>query len=80
MSSQRTLYHVAQLYRLLPPSFLRKYAVKQVAPKIYLKERTVDKYLSILIQTNFLKREKNGYVKSILSSKVNQADVPLYNI
>jgi hypothetical protein len=62
MISRRTLYHIAQLYRSLPSSFSRKHALKQIAPRQYLRPRTLDKYISIL-RNGYLRRERGVHIK-----------------
>lgn len=63
LMNQRTLYHVSVFYKCLPESFFRKYAIKQVAPKIWLQPRTVDKYLNALVLYGKLRRERGMYIK-----------------
>jgi hypothetical protein len=57
--STRTLYNISQLYKHLPAEFGRQYAITDVAKHLWLRPRTVDKYLAILCD-DYHKMERLG--------------------
>lgn len=63
--SQHTLYGIANYYRKLPAAFGRQFAISEVGKPMYLRPRTCDKYLAILVECQKLQRVAAGEYRKI---------------